>query len=155
MFLKLLLDHLVVSNDANEAALVDTVFNYNIKSDSKTEDIPQVFCNLSAITHTIMGICDHKENPLPDDYVQNLAKIFQTTSVEPFNQAFAKLEDDVTYSQRFSRVTKSTAICNHQLASSSLSTRIIMGNAPEYCALVFSLANETDKNLAKIVHGTP
>ena len=40
MFLKLILDHLVVSDDANEAALVDIVFNYNIKTNSKTEDIP-------------------------------------------------------------------------------------------------------------------
>ena len=69
LFLKLLLDLLVVSNDANESALVETVFNYNIKTNSKTEDIPQVYRNLSAITDTIMAIRDHKDNPLPNDYV--------------------------------------------------------------------------------------
>ena len=53
------------------------------------EDIPQVCRNLSAITDTIMAIHDHKENPFPDDHVQNLANIFQITSVEHFNRAFA------------------------------------------------------------------
>ena len=92
---------IILSNDANEVALVDTVFNYNIKNDSKTENIPKVSQSLSAITDTIMAICDHKENSPPDDYVQHLIKIFQTTSVEAFNQTFAKLEDDATYTTTY------------------------------------------------------
>ena len=147
LFLKLLLDHLVVSNDANKAALVDTVFNYNIKTNSKTEDIPQVCRTLSAITDTIIAIRDHKDNTLPDDYIQNLAKIFQTTSVESFNRAFDNLEDDVTYSHRFRRVTTPTALHHHQLASSSLATHITMDNTPAYCTIVFALANEAYKDL--------
>ena len=53
----------------------------------------------------------------------------------------------MTYSQSFCRVTTSTALHNHQLASSSLATHIIMDNTSEYCTTVFSLANVTYKDL--------
>ena len=39
LFLKLLLDHLVLSNDVNESALVNTVLGYSVKDNHKTEDI--------------------------------------------------------------------------------------------------------------------
>ena len=56
LFLKLLFDHPVFSNDANEAALVDTVCNYNIKILNKTEDIFEVTKLISAITETIVEL---------------------------------------------------------------------------------------------------
>ena len=98
LFLKLLLDHLVVSNDTSESALISTVFSYNIKNLNKTEDIFEVTKLLSSITDTIIAIRDHKDHPLPDDYLQHLTTIFQTSSVEAFNRTFSKLEDDVIYS---------------------------------------------------------
>ena len=99
LFLKCILNYFVLSNEADEAAaLVDAVFNYSIKIKSKTKNILEISQNLSAITDTIMAICEHKENPLPNDYVQHPTSIYQTTSVEAFNCNFAKLDDDVIYS---------------------------------------------------------
>ena len=56
LFLKLLLDHLVLSSDANEAALVNTVLGYSIKYNHKTEDIYEVTWLLFSITETIVAI---------------------------------------------------------------------------------------------------
>ena len=122
MFLKLLPDRLVLSNDANDTALVDTVFNYSIKNNSKAKNSLEVSQNLSAITDTIMVIRNHKENPLPDGYVQHLTSTYQTTSVEAYNRFFAKLEDNVTYSQCNHKVTTSPSIQNCQIVSSSFAT---------------------------------
>ena len=134
LFLKLSLDHLVLSNDANEAALVDAVFNYTIKTNSKTENVLEVSQNLSAITYNIMPVQDHKENPFSDDYVQRITGIYQTTGVEEFNRTFAKLEADITYSSsHFRKVTVTVSLWSHKTVSSSLSTHITMDNIPEYC----------------------
>ena len=86
LFLKLLLGHLVLSNDANEAALVSTVFNFSIKDNHKTKEIYEFSHMLSSITETIVAIRDHKEAPLPDEYLQHITGIFQTTSVTKFNR---------------------------------------------------------------------
>ena len=151
LFLKLLLDHLVLSNDTNEAALIDTVFNYNIKNLNKTEDIYEVTRLLSSITDTIIAIRDHKENPLPDDYLQHLTTIFQTTSVDAFNRTFSKLEDDVTYSRRFRMVSKTAALRNSpHILSSAVANQITMDNTPDYCTIVFTLANETYRELRQL-----
>ena len=142
LFLKLLLDHLILLNDANEAALMSTVFNYNIKNLNKTEDIHsghikhyRHHCHNSGLQRTA----------LLDECLQHLTSIYQTTSVRKFNRTFAKLEDDITYSHRFQKVTESAAVRNHpSLLSSSI---IIQTNTPEYCQFVFSLANKTYKEL--------
>ena len=110
LFLKLLLDHLVVSNDTSESALISTVFSYNIKNLNKTEDIFEVTKLLSAITDTIIAIRDHKDHPLLDDYLQHLTTIFQTSSVEAFNRTFSKLEDDVIYSRRFRKCANAPSL---------------------------------------------
>ena len=91
LFLKLLLGHLIFSNDANEAVFMSTVFNNNIKNNTKTEDIHKVIWVLSSITDNIVAIWDHKENPLPNEYLPHLTSIYQTTSVEKLNRTFAKL----------------------------------------------------------------
>ena len=91
LFFKLLLDHLVLSNDTNEAALVNTVLGYSIKDNHKTEDICEVTQLLSSITETVAAIQNHKENPLSDDYLQYITTILQTISVPKFNRDFAQL----------------------------------------------------------------
>eukprot|EP00536_Pseudo-nitzschia_multiseries_P015569 jgi/Psemu1/43086/gm1.43086_g len=73
LFLTLLLDHLLISNDASEAALVKIVKNYKIQQNWK-EDIPEVTKLISSITATVMTIRDHKAHQLPDDYFRNLTK---------------------------------------------------------------------------------
>ena len=134
---------LTLSNDTNKAALVSTVFNYSIKNNHKTEDINEVTCMISSITETIVAIRDHKQNPLPDEYIQHITSIHQTTSVAKFNRTAAELEDDVTYSHRFWKLTMSTGVRNHKgVYTSSSSSQLAMENTLDSYKLVFPLANE-------------
>ena len=147
----------MLSNDSNKTALVlvSTVFNYSIKANNKTEDIYEVSCVLSSITDTIVAIWYHKENPLPDEYFQHLTSIYQTTSVEKFNQTFAKMEDDITYSHRLCKVTQSASVRNHPSPfSSSTATQITMDNTPEYYQFVLSFANKIYRELWHLETGT-
>ena len=105
------------------------------------------YINLSAITDIIMAIRDHKENSLPDNYVHYLISIYETISVEDLNRTFSKLEDDTTYSRYFYNVATSPLIRKHQVVSRSLATYIPMDNTPQYCTIVFSLANKIYKEL--------
>eukprot|EP00536_Pseudo-nitzschia_multiseries_P007760 jgi/Psemu1/18663/gm1.18663_g len=87
------LDHLVIYNDTIETARVKTVKNYNIQQTSD-EGIPK------------RVIKDNKEHCLPDKYLLNLTKVYQTTkSMDEFNQTFAKLEDGIITQQWDSKDT--------------------------------------------------
>ena len=103
---------------------------------------------LSSITETIVAIRYHKENPLPDDYLQHITTVFQTTSVSKFNRDFVQLEIDINYRRRFWKVALSTSVRHHKaLLSSSTSSQLAMDNNLDSYKLVFSLANETYKKL--------
>eukprot|EP00536_Pseudo-nitzschia_multiseries_P017995 jgi/Psemu1/53575/gm1.53575_g len=110
LFLKLLLDHLIISNNASEAALIDTAKNYNIQQ-SSDEDILVVTKLVSFITDMIVAIWDHKEHKLPDNYLQSLTKVLYQTA------SFAALQK--------------TIIESNSMAG-SITT---MENTPSYCDL--------------------
>ena len=88
LFLKLLLDKLVVNNDSNLENLISTTTNYNIKVHSDSEDIDLVVSLLQGVTTTIIALCDDQEYPLPEKFVQKMLKVFQTSSVPSFNDSF-------------------------------------------------------------------
>lgn len=150
LFLKLLLDQLVVSNEASLDDLVHTTTTYDIKSQSTGEDITAVIKLLDAITETIISIRDDTEKPLPERYVQKIIKVFQTTSVEGFNSSFKQLESDLVFNRRFKKTATSTAMMAHgtrKFAPSSSSTAFQLDNDPHSAKFLWKFALETYKDL--------
>ena len=146
LFLKLLLDQLVVSNEASLEALVVTTTTYDIKTMSKDEDIIEVIKLLSSITDTIIAIRDDTEHPLPEKYLQKILKVFQTTSVEKFNTSFQKLEDDLVFNRRYKKTANSTALTalgGDKFFSGSASTNLQLDNNPASAAFLWQFARET------------
>eukprot|EP00536_Pseudo-nitzschia_multiseries_P014043 jgi/Psemu1/37351/gm1.37351_g len=137
LFLKLLLDHPIISNDTSKAALVDTIKNCNIQQ-NLDEDIPKVTKLLSLITDMIVAtsIQDHKEHELPDNYIQSLVKVYQTTSMDQFKPS------------QSSKMTSPTVDNFAPLPKSNFMGSIsAMENTPAYCDLVFAMDVATYRDL--------
>ena len=96
LFFKLLVDALSVSNDAHLLALQAVVYKYNIKTDCEAEDINDAVAMLKGISENIFSA---KDNVLPEQYVHKLLKVFQTTSVPPFNDHFKRLEQELDHAE--------------------------------------------------------
>ena len=150
LFLKLLLNQLVVSNEASLEALILTTTTYDIKTMNTSEDIIEVIKLLSSITNTIVAIRDDVDHPLPENYIQKVLKVFQTTSVEAFNSSFKKLEDDLVFNRRFKRTANATALTAQgglTFLPSSTSTGLQLDNTIRSSIFLWTFARETYKEL--------
>ena len=151
LFLKLLLDELVVSNEANLQALILTTTTYDIKSkNSEDEDIVEVVKLLSSISETILAIRNDDQHPLPEQYVQNICKVFQTTSCEAYNTSIRKLEEDVIFNRRYKKTAKSNRLQARRKGTflpSTTSTNLQLINDIESLEFLWQFALETYKEL--------
>ena len=96
LFFKLLVDTVLSSNESSLSSLETTIKNYNIAKDGKDE-IPEVIKTLEAGALTIQAMRDDGSErlPLPDKFVVDLLKVFQTTSVPIFNEKMASLHSNL------------------------------------------------------------
>lgn len=70
LFLKLLLLHLVISDEANLEMLLDTVKNYKINENVDNEDMDKVIRLLKGVTGTIITL--RQDKTLPEKYIEHL-----------------------------------------------------------------------------------
>jgi hypothetical protein len=87
LFFKLLVDILLSSNETSLLSLESTIKNFNIAKDGM-DDIPETIKTLEAGSLTIRAMRDDgsERSPLPEKFVIDLSKVFQTTSVPLFNR---------------------------------------------------------------------
>jgi hypothetical protein len=147
LFLKLLLLHLVVSNEANLELLVDTVKNYKINVNVENEDMDKVLRLLRAVTATIIHL--RTDKTLPEKYIEHLCTTLQTTSCPQFNAEIAGIEKDVTTSRRIQSANKSASMRQHTGARTIATTMsgLILENTMEGVDFIFSLALTTYRDL--------
>jgi hypothetical protein len=92
LFFKLLVDILLSSNETSLSSLESTIKNFNIAKDGM-DDIPETIKTLEAGSLTIRAMRDDgsERSPLPEKFVIDLFKVFQTTSVPLFNEKMKAL----------------------------------------------------------------
>jgi hypothetical protein len=92
LFFKLLVDTLLSSNETSLSSLESTIKKFNIAKDGM-DDVPETIKTLEAGSLTILAMRDDGSGrpPLPEKYVVDLFKVFQTTSVPVFNEKMAAL----------------------------------------------------------------
>jgi hypothetical protein len=92
LFFKLLVDILLSSNETSLSSLESTIKNFNIAKDGM-DDIPETIKTLEAGSLTIRAMRDDgsERPPLPEKFVIDLFKVFQTTSVPLFNEKMKAL----------------------------------------------------------------
>jgi hypothetical protein len=147
LFLKLLMLHLVVSNEANLEILVDTVKNYKINENVDNEDVTKVIRLLKAVTATIIHL--RMDKKLPEKYIEHLCTALQTTSCPEFNQEIAGIEKDVTTSRRIQSANQSAAMRQHTGAITVAATvsGLILANDMQGVDFLFSMAQATYRDL--------
>jgi hypothetical protein len=147
LFLKLLMLHLVVSNEANLEILVDTVKNYKISENVDNEDVTKVIRLLKAVTATIIHL--RMDKKLPEKYIEHLCTALQTTSCPEFNKEIAGIEKDVTTSRRIQSANQSAAMRRHTGAITVAATvsGLILANDMQGVDFLFSLAQATYRDL--------
>ena len=121
LFLKLLLDKLVISNNSSLEKLILSTTSYDIKKEDPTKNIKAVTGILAGVTKTIISLRDDEEYPLPEKYVQKMLGVMQTTSVPAFNDNFKNLEDQLTFNQRL-KATIESPILMHRMSSLQITT---------------------------------
>jgi hypothetical protein len=148
LFLKLLMLHLVVTNEANLEILVNTVKDYKINENVENEDVTKVVRILKAVTATIIHL--RMDKKLPEKYLENLCTTFQTTSCPEFNEEIAKIEKDVTTSRRIQSANQSAAMRQHAGALTVAATvsGLILDNNMQGVDFLFSLAQATYRDLS-------
>lgn len=148
LFLKLLMLHLVVTNEANLEILVNTVKDYKINENVENEDVTKVVRILKAVTATIIHL--RMDKKLPEKYLENLCTTFQTTSCPEFNEEIAKIEKDVTTSRRIQSANKSAAMRQHvgALTVAATVSGLILDNNMQGVDFLFSLAQATYRDLS-------
>ena len=147
LFLKLLMLHLVVSNEANLEILVDTVKNYKINENVDNEDVTKVIRLLRAVTATIIHL--RMDKKLPEKYIEHLCTTFQTTSCAEFNAEIAGIEKDVTTSRRLKTANESASMRQHTGAITVAATvsGLILANDMQGVDFLFSMAQATYRDL--------
>jgi hypothetical protein len=147
LFLKLLLLHLVVSDEANLEMLLDTVKNYKINENVENEDMDKVIRLLKAVTGTIVHL--RPDKTLPEKYIEHLCTALKTTSCSQFNAEIAGIEKDVTTSRRIQSANKSAAMRQHSGTRTIAPTisGLILENNMQGVDFIFSLALETYRDL--------
>jgi hypothetical protein len=149
LFLKLLLDQLVVSSEASLDTLILTTTTYDIKKEHPEEDIIEVCKVLSSMTDTIVSIRDDTDHPLPEKYIQKMIQVFQTTSVEPFNDGFKKLESDLVFNRRYKKTATSTALMSAGgvFSPGLIASQFQLDNDPRSATFLWTFALETYKEM--------
>jgi hypothetical protein len=147
LFLKLLLLHLVVSDEANLEMLLDTVKNYKINENVDNEDMDKVIRLLKGVTGTIVTL--RSEKTLPEKYIEHLCTALKTTSCPQFNAEIAGIEKDVTTSRRIQSANKSASMRLHSGSRTIAPTisGLILENNMQGVDFIFSLALETYRDL--------
>ena len=118
LFLKVLLDQVTTTGEANLRQLIHITETYSIKTNCPGEDIQKVSDLLGSIYDSLNTI---RKEDLPPDSVSNLLKILQTTSVPNFNNQFRKMGNDLA-NQEIQRAINSTF--NYSLGNSDLKNDI-------------------------------
>ena len=148
LFLKLLLNKLVINNKLSLKNLVTTVANYNIKKDYPSKNIFEVVLLLAAATQTIISLCNDEEYPLPEKFVQKMLKVMQTTSVPGFNSNFKTLEDQLMFNHRLKATLNSPFLMNSaQLQITTPTKNYILDNTPTSTELLSAFAASTYQEL--------
>jgi hypothetical protein len=113
LFFKLLVDILLSSNETSLSSLESTIKKFNIAKDGM-DDIPETIKTLEAGSLTILAMQDDgsERSPLPEKYVVDLFKVFQTTSVPLFNDKMAALHANLDL-HRLTRKEKSLNTINN------------------------------------------
>jgi len=148
LFLKLLLDKLVVNNDASLDALITTATTYNIKTMSENEDIMEVTKLLDSVSNTIVSLRNDQEYELPEKYVQKMLKVLQTTSVNGFNHTFSMLEDQLTFNRRLKNSLNSpTMLGLGHMQITNPSNNWTLDNSPRSLLVLWTFARSTYSEL--------
>ena len=94
----ILMDEILTSNKNSLAALEGTIKIYNIASDGK-DDLRACVKLIRAVCKTIIAMRDDGSHraALPERFVVSLVKVFQTTSVEPFNEKIVQFHNSVEF----------------------------------------------------------
>jgi hypothetical protein len=92
LFLKLLLEQVTTTSEANLKTLIHTIETYKIKTSCPGEDIEKVVAIFEAIIDNIESL---RDGDLPADTVENLLILFQSTSVQKFNVLFENMQKDL------------------------------------------------------------
>ena len=152
LFLKLLLDKLVISNEKSLAALIFTSTTYDIKSKCTGENINEAIRHLKAITDSIIAMRDDHDHPLPEEYVNKMTRVLQTTSVQKFNTSFKKLEDDIDFNRLFKRTANSTALTamgQGNFITNNTATQLTLDNNPQSITFLWEFAKERYSELVQ------
>ena len=87
LFFKIMID--ILQNNSSEAAqyLISTVKNINI-STYDGENVNEVVSLIRGATNRLNNLSSSKKDLIPEDFLTDIIKIFQTTSVPEFNNLF-------------------------------------------------------------------
>ena len=91
LFLKLLLDRVSTTNEANLTAIIHITETYRIKMSCAGENIKDAFKLFMVLYGNMSSLRDRK---LPEDALKNLLTIFQSSSVPSFNNLFKDMEKE-------------------------------------------------------------
>ena len=149
LFLKLLLNKLVINNKSSLENLVTTVVYYDIKKENPSENIFEVVLPLAAATRTIINLQDDKEYPLPEKFVQKMLKVMQTTSVPGFNSNFKTLEDQLTFNRCLKATLNSPLLLMNsaQLQITTPTNNFTLDNTLTNAELLWTFAASTYQEL--------
>jgi hypothetical protein len=92
LFLKLLLDQVTTTSEANLKSLLHIIETYQIKVSCPGEDVEKVVSMFDAIFDNVESL---RNGVLPPDSTENLLKLLQTTSVPKFNAYFAMMTQEL------------------------------------------------------------
>ena len=101
LYLIILMDEILTSNENSLTALEGTIKIYSIASDGK-DNLRACIKLIRAVCKTIIVMRDggSHRTPLPKRFVVSLIKVFQATSVEPFNEKIVQFHNSMEF-QRF------------------------------------------------------
>ena len=94
LFLKLLLDQITTTSEANLKQLLLILETYKIKVSCPGEDISHVVDVFTSIFDNIFAL---NKGILPVNSVRHLLQVLQTTSVDDFNAAFGRMTSSLNY----------------------------------------------------------
>ena len=96
LFFRLLTSELTVSNRANLSYILCLIKAYDIKKQHPGEDIQELTDRLGPVIQTFHTLSNKQ---FPPQFVENVAHVFTTTSVDDFNTQFVKLKDEIASMQ--------------------------------------------------------
>ena len=137
LFLKLLLDQVTTTSEANLKQLLLILDTYKIKDNYPGEAISKLVDVFTSIFENIIALNDGN---LPVNSVKKLLIVFQTTSVDKFNALFDTMSQQLTNAEIRNSVDPSFAL---SLTSQGAS---VLGNDMTSVAFTLSYANTAYTN---------